>query len=48
MEAEVPTSQTVSNPSAKDVVLKQGRGMVNESEVLVKGTFSGATVTPIK
>lgn len=48
MEAEVPISQTVTSPSAKDVVLKQGGGMVNESEVLVKGTFSGATVTPIK
>ena len=48
MEAEVPISQTVKSPSAKDVVLKQGGGMVNEAEVLVKGTFWGVTVTPIK
>lgn len=48
MQAEVPISQTVASPSVKDVILKQGGGMVNESEVLVKGKFSGATTTPIK
>lgn len=48
MEAEVPISQTVTSPSVKNVVLKQGGGIVNESEVLVRGNFSGANITKIK
>ncbi|MFH7000144.1 hypothetical protein ACHRVZ_19670 [Flavobacterium sp. FlaQc-57] len=48
MEMQVPNSQIVTSPSVKNVVLKQGGGMVNESEFLVKGSISGATVTPIK
>lgn len=48
MEAQVPSSQMVTSPSIKDVVLKQGGGIVNESEVLMKGTISGANVTPIQ
>ncbi|TGD56537.1 DUF6443 domain-containing protein [Flavobacterium humi] len=47
METTVPTSSTVASPSVKNVNLIQGGGVVNESEVLLKGNVSGATVTPV-
>jgi len=45
----VPTSSTVASPSSANVNLIQSSGkVVNESEVLLKGTVTGAKVTPVK
>ncbi len=44
----VPESLTIVSPSIKDVLLKQSGKVVNESEVLLKGPVTGATVTEVK
>lgn len=49
LETTVPTSSTVASPSLKNVNLKQSPGtVVNESEILLRGTVSGATVRPVR
>jgi hypothetical protein len=40
----VPIDETVTSPSAKDVVLNQSGKLTNEKEVLLKGNISGAEV----
>ncbi|MDD7884635.1 DUF6443 domain-containing protein [Flavivirga sp. 57AJ16] len=48
LEANVPKSSTVSSPSVKSVNLKQSPGtIVNEAEVLVKGTVKKAKTTHV-
>jgi hypothetical protein len=48
MEVTVPQSSTVGSPSLKSVNLLQSPGtVVNESEVLLRGTVSGAKVKPV-
>ena len=46
MEISVPTTSTVASPSLKNVLLKQGGGVVNESEVLLRNV-TGATVKKV-
>jgi hypothetical protein len=48
MEVTVPTSSTVASPSLLNIQLKGSRTVVNESEVLLRGTVNGAKVTPVK
>ncbi|XBK19340.1 RHS repeat-associated core domain-containing protein [Pedobacter lusitanus] len=48
MEVTVPTSSTVASPSLLNIQLKGTKTVVNESEVLLRGTVSGAKVTPVK
>jgi len=48
MEIEVPAGSTTASPSLKDVYLKQSPGVkVNEAEVLMKGTVTGAKVKKV-
>lgn len=46
MEVEVPVSSTTASPSLKNVLLKQGGGVVNESEVLLRNV-TGAKVKKV-
>lgn len=45
LTAEVPLSSTVTSPNLKEVLLKQGGGVVSESEVLVRGVVRATTRT---
>lgn len=45
LRAEIPITRTVTSPNLKEVLLKQGGGVVSESEVLVTGTVRA---TPTK
>jgi RHS repeat-associated protein len=48
LEITVPRSSTFSSPSVKNVVLKQSGQYVNESEVLMQGTVTGAKIRTIQ
>lgn len=43
MEIEVSAGSTIASSSLKDIYLKQSPGVkVNEAEILMKGTVTGA------
>jgi RHS repeat-associated protein len=49
MELDVPAGSTTASPSAKSVYLKQAPGVkVNEAEVLMRGTVTGAKVKKVE